>query len=78
MFFWLLCYHNNMKRIEEMNGIFIYSDYHYENIKPPFLDSIYRQCSLKYISIIKKFWFDPLNFYFFRCLDYFDCLPCNL
>ena len=47
-----------MKRINELNSIFIWSDCNYKNVDLPFLDMIYSQCTSKHIKIINKIWFD--------------------
>lgn len=53
-----------MKRIKELNSIFICSDCNYKNVDLPFLDMIYSQCTSKHIKIINKIWFDR-----WRCND---------
>jgi hypothetical protein len=46
-----------MKKIKEINIIFTYIDFHYENIALPFLNWIYIQCGSKDIICIDKTWF---------------------
>jgi hypothetical protein len=62
-----------MKKMKEINSIYTYRAFHYENVGLPFLNKICLEGNSKNIEIGERFWFD----YWYCTYNLFAAIHCK-